>query len=336
MNVKVLIDSIMRQTTVLIAQLSTSAGVRAPLAHIADQVFLQLSREIEAQGVARKVVADMFGLALRGYQKKTQRLAQSTTTQGKTLFEAVLEYVERERGATRSAVIKRFRNDGERETVGVLSDLLQSGLVYATGSGETMLYGITSDAERQRFTRESEGQALVHMVLGEIYRNPGISLVALAAQLAVDAEQLQEAIQVLVSDGRIVLDAGLGTASASTFQVPVDAQFGWESAVFDHFQAVTTAIANKLALRARADKAADWVGGATLRFELSAQHPHAAEVLDLLRANREIANALWEKVGRHNDQYPPHEAERFIVSYYFGQNIDDASLAGAGLGANHE
>ena len=51
-DLKLLIDGIVRQTTVLIAQLSTSSGIRAPLAHVADQVFLELAREIEAQGVA--------------------------------------------------------------------------------------------------------------------------------------------------------------------------------------------------------------------------------------------------------------------------------------------
>lgn len=332
MNVKVLIDNIMRQTTVLIAQLSTSAGVRAPLAHIADQVFLQLAREIEAQGVARKVVADMFGLALRGYQKKTQRLAQSSTTQGKTLFEAVLEFIEREHGATRSAVLKRFHHDGERETIGVLTDLLQSGLIYATGNGDTSLYGITSDAERQKLTRESDGLTLASMALGEIYRNPGVSLSALEERLGVDGIALREAVETLVADGSATLDANTNTVSASTFQVPVDARFGWESAVFDHFQAVTTAIANKLALKANGDSAAELVGGATLRFELTQEHPHKQEVLDLLRQTRQVANALWEKVGTYNDDHPPMDAERFIVTFYLGQNIDDTAVINAGSG----
>jgi hypothetical protein len=47
-NLKLLIDGIGRQTTVLIAQLSTSSGTRSPLAHVADQVFFELAREIEA------------------------------------------------------------------------------------------------------------------------------------------------------------------------------------------------------------------------------------------------------------------------------------------------
>jgi CBS domain-containing protein len=45
------------------------------LAHIANQVFLELTTELEAQGVSRKVSADMFGMALRAYIKKIRRKA---------------------------------------------------------------------------------------------------------------------------------------------------------------------------------------------------------------------------------------------------------------------
>jgi hypothetical protein len=38
MRTHLLIDAIVRQTTVLIAQLATAGGFRAPLAHIAEQV----------------------------------------------------------------------------------------------------------------------------------------------------------------------------------------------------------------------------------------------------------------------------------------------------------
>jgi hypothetical protein len=76
MNSAYMIDAIVRHTTVLIAQVATAAGVRAPLAHVAEHVFLDLVREIERQGVARKVVADMFGLALRSYQRRVQRLSE--------------------------------------------------------------------------------------------------------------------------------------------------------------------------------------------------------------------------------------------------------------------
>ena len=93
MHTRLLIDAIVRQTTVLLAQLSTASGTRAPLAHVAGEVFLSLAREIEAQGVGRKVAADMFGLALRTYQKKVQRLAESATEVESTLWEAVLDFI---------------------------------------------------------------------------------------------------------------------------------------------------------------------------------------------------------------------------------------------------
>ena len=62
MNVSVVIDAVIRQTTVLIAQLATTGGIRSPLSRLANQVFLNLVGELESQGVGRKVIADMFGL----------------------------------------------------------------------------------------------------------------------------------------------------------------------------------------------------------------------------------------------------------------------------------
>src|SRR5690348_16898574 len=93
MNSRLLVDSIVRHTMVLIAQLATTAGVRTPLAHLAGHVFLDLTQAIEQQGVGRKVVADMFGLALRSYQQKVERLSESATGRGVTLWEAVQRYL---------------------------------------------------------------------------------------------------------------------------------------------------------------------------------------------------------------------------------------------------
>src|SRR6185295_9510551 len=118
MNGKLLIDAIVRQTTVLLAQLSTAAGIRAPLAHVADEVFLSLSREIEAQGVGRKVAADMFGMALRTYQKKVQRLTESATEREKTLWEVVLDLVTASGSISRRQILDRLSRDDEREVIG--------------------------------------------------------------------------------------------------------------------------------------------------------------------------------------------------------------------------
>jgi hypothetical protein len=140
MRTQFLIDAIVRQTTVLIAQLATTGGVRAPLSHIAGQVFLDLAREIEAQGVGRKVSADMFGLALRTYQRRTQRLRESATMRGRSLWEAVFEYLSSEGMVSRDEVLRRFRHDDEATVRGVLHDLTESGLLFCSGTGAPTTY----------------------------------------------------------------------------------------------------------------------------------------------------------------------------------------------------
>lgn len=330
MNIKLLIDSIMRQTTVLIAQLSTAAGVRAPLAHVADQVFLQLAREIEAQGVGRKVVADMFGMALRGYQLKTQRLAESQSRQGKTLFEAVLQFIEEQGSVSRSEVLRRFVHDGERPTVGVLTDLVSSGLVHTAGRGATALFGATSVAERQRLTRESDLAALSDMLWGAIYRQPGLTQPELAESLLLDGTALDVALATLVTDGRVTRNED-GTYNAKGYHIPVGSEHGWESAVFDHFQAVATAIGAKLAsletnpTRPTSTAKPEHLGGTTLRFQLSPRHPHEARVLGLLAETRTRLNALWTEVSDYNDAHPIAESDRVDVTFYFGQNVSPAA-----------
>src|SRR6185436_6832286 len=154
-----LIDAIVRQTTVLLARLSTAAGIRAPLAHVADEVFASLARELEAQGVGRKVAADMFGLALRSYQKKVRRSTESATQRDRTLWEAVLEFVAERGSVTRQDVLQRFRRDGEREVIGVLTDLVGSGFVHAAGRGASAVYGPTTDAERQMLVEAADAQS---------------------------------------------------------------------------------------------------------------------------------------------------------------------------------
>ena len=111
MNVGVLIDNIVRQTTVLIAELATAAGIRAPLAHVANEVFLDLVRELEAQGVGRKVIADMFGIALRSYQVKVQRLSESQTHRDHSLWEAVLERLRSLGTVSRAELLSHFSRD---------------------------------------------------------------------------------------------------------------------------------------------------------------------------------------------------------------------------------
>jgi hypothetical protein len=159
-----LIDAIVQQTTLLIAQLSTAAGIRAPLARLADQVFLELSRELEAQGVTRKVAADMFGLALRSYQKKIQRLSESATARERTLWEAVIEHLRKQGGASRKALLAAFKRENPEDLAAVLKDLLNSGLISAAGRGSAAFYQVSSPEAQASIAQQSELDVITHLV----------------------------------------------------------------------------------------------------------------------------------------------------------------------------
>ncbi len=323
MNPKLLIDAIVRQTTVLIAQLSTVAGVRAPLSRVADQVFLDLAREIEAQGVSRKVAADMFGVALRTYQLKVQRLSASSTERDRTLWEAVLAFIEEEGSVDRQRVLARFDRD-EPQTIGaVLADLNSSGFIYRTGSGPSARFRVTPAAERNELLAAQDPEAIAALVWVALYRGAQTP-VALTQQLGLKESQVDEALAMLEEQGRLTRSPD-GTLSTTGVLVPVGAEHGWEAAVFDHYQAMVTAITRKLATSSFRSDEGDVVGGSTISFEVHANHPLRDEVRGTLRRVRADVNELWRRVGEYNATHPmdatgAQRPEKEIVSFYFGQS----------------
>lgn len=142
-----------------------------PLARIADQVFVELSREIESQGVSRKVAVDMFGLALRTYQTRVQRLSQSQTMGDRTLWQAVLDFVDTQGNPSRASIVERFRNDGELAVGAVLNDLTTSGLISVTGKGPNALCRVTSETDRHALSRSADADSVASLLWVQIYRD---------------------------------------------------------------------------------------------------------------------------------------------------------------------
>lgn len=318
MHSKLLIDQIVRQTTVLIARLSTTAGIRAPLAHIADQVFLELAQEIERQGVARKVVADMFGVALRTYQRRVQRISECASDQGTTLWEAVLNHIATGDQTTRQQIFLRFRHDGEENVGAVLRDLVSTGVVYKTGRGKTSVYGVTPEADYRQMVEADTRDSLSAMIWVVVYRTPGISRQELCDLLGAEPSAVDDALSQLVEDGRIATNAeGL---HATDCVVPLGSGVGWEAAVFDHFQAMAKAIAMKLENPQSGTD--DSVGGMTYSFDVWPGHPMETEVLGLLARTRASAHELWDRlVAMDEDLEAPEESVR-RVTFYAGQGVE--------------
>lgn len=332
MNLRLIIDGIVRQTTVLIAQLSTTSGLRSPLAHVADQVFLELAREIEAQGVRRQVVADMFGLALRSYQKKMQRLAESATVRDRTLWEAVLELVEKEQ-PTRARIIARFQIDGEREVASVLGDLVRSGLVFTTGAGDRAVYGLTGDALREQVQDDRDLESVANVVWVKVFRREATRREELGAVMAVDPGLVARAVDELIASGRLEVSEG-GELHSTNVVLPLGGDSGWEAALLDHFRAVAVAIATKVRSGLRGADQKDRIGGSTFTFTVTSGHPFATEVYDLLRTKRLELQALWDRVAKYNEENPPAPEDSTRVTFYLGQSMEQHEGENAGSVAN--
>jgi hypothetical protein len=323
MNSELLIQSIVQQTTVLLAQLSTAAGVRAPLAHVANQVFLDLARELERQGVRRNVVADMFGLALRSYQLKVQRLADAAEVQ-RSVWQDVHSLLG-EGSITRKQLVERLPGVDAKSISAVLNDLVDSGLAYASGRGSRAIYGLTPERDVEVLMREDDEVSLAHMLWLHLATRGACSTGGLATEMRVSAERIEAALKHLLDASRVELR---GTqVHALSLDIPVGAEMGWEAAVSDHFRAVASAIAAKLA--DPGSRRADRIGGTTLSFTVYDEHPNAAEIYGLLRRFRAELDALWEQASAYNQSHPvPDGADR--VTFYFGQNV----TAGAGASAS--
>ncbi len=327
MNLKLLMDGIVRQTTVLLAQLSTADGARSPLSHVADQVFMELAREIEAQGVRRQVVADMFGMALRSYQKKMRRLTESGSVSDKTLWQAVFDLVEQEQ-PTRSRLLERFQFDGEREVASVLKDLVKSGLVCVSGTGDDAVYAITSDAQRDKVQRRQDVDSVASLAWLLIFRHEVAARGELPTRLGVDPTIASAALDELVRSGRVrEVD---GKLLSTNVVLPLGAEQGWETAILDHFRTVAVAIATKIRTGFGGAKADDRIGGSTFTFTVGPGHPHEQEVYQLLKRTRQSAQALWDKVAAHNQDHPPDGELSTQVSFYVGQVISMADEDNAG------
>lgn len=322
MNLQLLIDSIVRQTTVLIAQIATSGGVRAPLAHVADQVFLELSTELEAQGVSRKVSADMFGLALRSYVRRIRRASESSTERGQSLWEAVLAFVTERSIARRPDIIERFARDDDAQVRAVLRDLTESGLLFATGSGAAKVYRAPTSEEIE--TMSAGGQGLDELVWALVYREGPLGREDLARRGFASAHDLDATLSRLVESGRVTVtgEPATGRYSSSQLIIPLGAPAGWEAALFDHFSAVVKTMVRRLSSPGSGSGAT--TGGSTYTFDIWEGHPHEAEILGTLQRFREECSELREKMSIYNGgAQRPSEPTRVIV--YAGQCVIEGS-----------
>jgi DNA-binding Lrp family transcriptional regulator len=322
MTITVLIQSIVRQTTILIAQLATTGGARAPLAQIAGQVFSDLVTELERQGVSRKVSADMFGVSLRTYLRKIQRIEESTTEQGHSTWEAVLEFVRGRGLVSRGEVLTHFVRDDDARVRSVLRDLCDNKLIFSSGSGTGTVYRAASEEELGALWRLQGAEGFDELLWALVSREGPITVEELARQVQLDEQTLGDALTRLVDSGRIerVEKAGVSAYTAQNLLIPLGSPVGWEAAVFDHFKAMVNTITCKLREERAAPELSDRIGGSTYALDIWPGHPFAEEVYGTLSRLRSTLVELRERVeGFNAEQSVPSDYTRVLV--YAGQCV---------------
>ncbi len=317
MNVELLIHAIVRQTTILIAQLATSRGLRAPLATVANQVFLDLVSELERQRVSRKVSADMFGLGLRTYRRKIQRLSASVTERGSSLWEAVLEYLRAQGSATRTEILERFSRDDEAQVKAVLRDLCESQLVIASKAGATKTYRPAREEELIALQQGRGEEGLDELILALIFREAPLPLEEIAHRARQGTDEVGPRLERLVAESRLerTEEDGVPLFQAKRLVIPLGSTSGWEAAVFDHFKALVATIICRLPDKSIAPSVADSVGGSTYTISVWPGHPMAEEVYGALKRFRSELSTMRDRAAKINRETGVPDAYTRAVIY---------------------
>jgi hypothetical protein len=319
MNAQILIQAIIQQTMVFLAQLATAGGVRSPLASVANQVFLDLSAELRNQGLSKNVIADMFGMTLRTYHRRMRELSQSHSVEGHSIWEAVLDFVRQSEPASGGEVHQRFARDDHDVVAGALNDLVSSGLCYRTGRGDSAVYRIANESD---FKLGEPSRAVAHqyLVWQVIYQAGGVGLDEVVTLTRLPEAAVNAALAVLLEDGRaerIPGDCALYTSRR--IDVPVGQSQGWEAAVLDHFQAMVSAITAKLAAGSSRSARGDLTGGATYSLDLWPGHPLEMEAHGTLQRVRGQLEDLRARIDAVNAKDPTPRVDRLL--FYFGQHL---------------
>jgi hypothetical protein len=131
----------------------------------------------------------------------------------------------------------------------------------------------------------------------------------------------EKALGELSEQGRISKSADAEAVYRSErFEVPLGESQGWEAAVLDHYQAMTSAICAKLAERGAGARAKDVVGGSTWSLDVWSGHPLEEEATKTLARVRQQLEELRTRVDKHNE-VATADAPRQRVVIYVGQYV---------------
>jgi hypothetical protein len=266
----------------------------------------------------------MFGLALRSYQQKVDRLTESASEGGVTLWQVVYDYLRSVESATRPQLLERFSREDEASVKSILRDLVETGLVYQRGRGDACTYKAAPDADLDQQAGVGDTESLAALSWVFVYREGSLKASELAARLGLERAALEPVVQALLRDGRmrVEIDDSLDpTYSTRRCVLPLGDAAGWEASLVDHYQAVVSAVCAKLRNGQTRALPPDQIGGSTYSFDVWPGHPFDEKVRALLAETRVRLSELWNQVAEYNTQGLRHEVGVAKVTFYCGQSV---------------
>jgi hypothetical protein len=226
---------------------------------------------------------------------------------------------------SRAQVLKRFSRDDHNLVRGVLHDLTESGLLFSSGSGPEQMFRATTKAEQLQMGKLADPAGFAELLWALIYREGPLDRAALGELVASDVDRLDAALEHLRALGKIAVE-GQGDARryrAERLEVLLQAEVGWEAAVFDHYRALVQTICQRLAHGGSGGAGAAGqgrIGGSTFTLDVWEGHPFADEAYGVLARFRAIHTELYERIERHNAEHGrPLEFDQVVI--YGGQHV---------------
>jgi hypothetical protein len=170
-----------------------------------------------------------------------------------------------------------------------------------------------------------QAQALANLIWISIARHSPIRRSELVELVPMQSEQLDEALTRLIGERRIDIHHEDSDPVYSSPQcvIAVGASAGWEASIFDHYQAMVSAMCSKLRGGATRSREGESTGGSTYGYDVWRGHPLHDEVVGFLEATRQRARELRDRVDRHNEMATCSDDERRRVIFYVGQTVID-------------
>lgn len=241
----------------------------------------------------------------------------------------MLAFAEEHGSISRAELLHRFRGDDEATVRGVIKDLVDSGMLFRTGRGDLTTYRIATPEETSRAGGDA-GERIASFAWIAVHRYGPVTRAELAEHVPAGDDALDTALVRLVRESRVTAQERDGKVYYSSAEciIPFGTPAGWEAAVFDHYQAMVTAVCTKLRLGKTHAVPGEWVGGSTYSFDIWDGHPLHDEAVGFLQATRERAMSLRRRVDALGASRSGDDSSTKRVIIYVGQTVIGAEGEG--------